>query len=224
MLFDGISMRNMRQQNMDSLFVGETVVDGKHLCLAVVCDGVGSTKKGAIASAFAVKVLRTWMLNLVDTDRLGLRLRDEIIRINNDLVSMAGQDGLSMASTVSALLLAGDRYYIAHAGDSRIYQVKEQAVKLLTVDQNNDGKLSQYLGKASDLEVFYNEGSGSRSRFLLCTDGLYKKTKIEFLMEAVKNAPKRNLRKALETMAMHAIEQGEQDNISLVLVICEDER
>lgn len=224
MHFDAMSVQNRRQYNMDSVFVGEKQVAGTHLCLAVVCDGVGSTQDGAFASSFAVRTLRDWLSGLEDTARLGLRLRDLILEINRQIDLRIRQDGRQMASTVSALLLAGERFYIVHLGDSRIYELGVQELVLLTHDQSNGGRLTEYLGKTSDPEIFYNEGYYGQSRFLLCTDGLYKKTDPDVLETFVKKASKRNIHKTLENMVQYAMEQGECDNISAVLILCENGR
>ena len=56
----GLSDGNLRQSNMDSLYVQERRIAGEAALLAVVCDGVGSTSDGAYASALATESLEAW--------------------------------------------------------------------------------------------------------------------------------------------------------------------
>lgn len=43
-------------------------------------------------------------------------------QIGSEAVFASGKKGLKTASTYSALLLCGSRYYIVHVGDSRVYR------------------------------------------------------------------------------------------------------
>ena len=59
-LYDGISLQNQRPVNMDSLLMKERAIDGRSVCMAVVCDGVGSMTDGAFAASSAVRQPRTY--------------------------------------------------------------------------------------------------------------------------------------------------------------------
>lgn len=53
--YDGISLQNGRSVNMDSLLLDSWQVGDEELCLAAVCDGVGSLTDGAFAASSAAR-------------------------------------------------------------------------------------------------------------------------------------------------------------------------
>jgi len=219
--YDGLSLQNQRKSNMDCLLLKERMIGGERCCLAAVCDGVGSLKDGAFASAAAVQMLISWLNRLESGQRIGLRLRDELLHINQHIIVEARTRGFHTASTLSALLLVGEKYYIAHVGDSRIYCLKDGELELLTCDQVRGGKLAACLGRSEQLDVIYNEGECGKQAFLVCSDGLYKRMDMSYLHTQLSCVNQRTMRKTLERLIQFVVERGEKDNISLALVICE---
>ena len=206
---------------MDSLLIKERVVNGHSVCIAVVCDGVGSTKDGSYASAITIKMISDWFEQITTTNRIGLLLRDYILRINEYIAQQAQERNLKTATTLSALLISNGRYYIANVGDSRIYGFKNQTLKLLTQDQSSNGKLTFWLGRPKWTEVFYNEGICEEQHFLICSDGLYKKMDNEYLQLELLKTNGKTLNQTIEHLVNHVVERGETDNISLAMVSCE---
>ena len=125
------------------------------------------------------------------------------------------------ATTLSALLLAGEKYYIVHTGDSRIYSMKDGVLKHLTQDQVLNGKLTSCLGRREKMDLFYDERNYDGEDFLLCTDGMYKRMNEKFLCDELSKIRRKNMRKSMEELARYTIEQGEHDNISLALLVHE---
>ena len=134
-----------REVNEDNFLVD------KKLSLFIVADGMGGHASGEVASHLAVHELR----NTVDAGRdvVDRFTRDaaavrpqEILTLLEHAVQTAGhtiyQRGVSepekrgMGTTTSALLIAGDRGFIAHVGDSRIYMVRGGQVVQLTEDHS----------------------------------------------------------------------------------------
>lgn len=222
--YDGSSIQNRRATNMDSVLIKERRIDGRSVCLAVVCDGVGSLADGAYAASSAVQLLSEWMDQLRDTQRLGLRLRDRVLEINRSIVRSARDSGVQTASTLSALLLLDGRYYVVHAGDSRIYLWQDGALRQLTMDQTASGRLTACIGRQETVPLLYNEGAEDGARFLLCSDGLYRRMDADFLQRELARLSRKNLRKTMERLMRFALERGETDNVSLALVICEKGR
>ena len=218
--YEGISLKNQRTVNMDSLLLKERAIQGEKLYLAVVCDGVGSLEEGAYAAGAAVRMLNNWFENLEDTNGLGLRLQDCVSNINLAVFAVSKRKQIKTACTLSCLLLTEDRYYVVHVGDSRIYLFQNAAARQLTKDQVREGRLSSAIGHKEELTACYTEGIvGEGQRFLLCSDGLYKRMSPEFLNAAVQRANRWNMKKILHLLAEHVIERGEQDNISAALLI-----
>lgn len=216
-----MSFQNKRDVNMDSLLLKQKMVAGTQLSLAAVCDGVGSMADGAFAAAQTVHELSSWMEALTDTRDLGLRMRDAVLQINQSILEQAQQQMLQTASTASVLLIADDCYYIVHSGDSRIYSHEKGVFEQLTHDHTLEGKLTSCLGRFHNPTLFCREGVCGEKKFLLCTDGLYKRQKPEFLSGELAQSKKRNLQKTIQRMVQHAVRCGETDNISAAIVLRE---
>lgn len=222
--YDGISLQNRRSVNMDSLLLKSRSIQGTELCLAAVCDGVGSLADGAFAASSAVRMLSNWFENLEDTARLGLRLRDYVSSVNLAIATKARNKQMETACTLSCLLLWNGQYCVVHVGDSRIYLWEGGALRQLTRDQVREGRLTSALGHRTDTDIFYTEGAcGEEQRFLLCSDGLYKRMDPALLSAAMQRLSRRNLQKILRQLTDYVIDQGEQDNVSVALLM-NDER
>jgi len=221
-IFDGMSIRNQRRTNMDSLLLKHGTLDGRSLYLAAVSDGVGSTENGGVAAAITIRAMDDWITTVDSGMGLGVSLCDCVLRANRLILSEINQEHGRGASTLSVLLLYEDRYYVAHVGDSRIYLLRGGELRKLTVDQSIDGKLTSYLGNPRMPEVVYREGETVRGDvFLLCSDGLYKRMEPQFLLESLMAVNRRNLKKVMEKLIRHVVDHGENDNISLALIIHE---
>ena len=223
-VYDGISLTNGRAVNMDSLLLKSRTVAGTEVCLAAVCDGVGSLADGALSAQWAVQMLYNWLENLEDAEELGARLRDYVQTMNLAIRTKAQKQQAETACTLSCLLLWRQWYCLAHVGDSRIYLWEQGALRQLTQDQARRGRLTQAMGHREHVTVFFQQGEQrGDQRFLLCSDGLYKRMEPETLGACMARLNRRSLQKALRQLTEHVISQGERDNISAALLI-KDER
>ena len=223
-VYDGISLTNGRAVNMDSLLLKSRTVAGTEVCLAAVCDGVGSLADGALSAQWAVQMLYNWLENREDAEELGARLRDYVQTMNLAIRTKAQKQQAETACTLSCLLLWRQWYCLAHVGDSRIYLWEQGALRQLTQDQARRGRLTQAMGHREHVTVFFQQGEQrGEQRFLLCSDGLYKRMEPETLGACMARLNRRSLQKALRQLTEHVISQGERDNISAALLI-KDER
>lgn len=223
-VYDGISLTNGRAVNMDSLLLKSRTVAGIEVCLAAVCDGVGSLADGALSAQWAVQMLYNWLENLEDAEELGARLRDYVQTMNLAIRTKAQKQQAETACTLSCLLLWRQWYCLAHVGDSRIYLWEQGALRQLTQDQARRGRLTQAMGHREHVTVFFQQGEQrGEQRFLLCSDGLYKRMEPETLGACMARLNRRSLQKTLRQLTEHVISQGERDNISAALLI-KDER
>ena len=223
-VYDGISLTNGRAVNMDSLLLKSRTVAGTEVCLAAVCDGVGSLADGALSAQWAVQMLYNWLENLEDAEELGARLRDYVQTMNLAIRTKAQKQQAETACTLSCLLLWRQWYCLANVGDSRIYLWEQGALRQLTQDQARRGRLTQAMGHREHVTVFFQQGEQrGEQRFLLCSDGLYKRMEPETLGACMARLNRRSLQKALRQLTEHVISQGERDNISAALLI-KDER
>jgi len=237
-----------REANEDNFLVD------KKLSLFVVADGMGGHASGEVASDIAVHEFR----NTVDSQREiiekfsagdpAVRPQDILTLLENAL-QLAGQainargkaepEKRGMGTTTSALLIAGDRGFIAHVGDSRIYLVRAGQVIQLTEDHSlineliKRGKLTKDGIENSPYKAYKNAVTRAvgvyetvqadtidfevlpGDQFLLCSDGLHAyltdEKVVEFLsQEDITEAPKRFVEMANTS--------GGHDNITAVVL------
>ena len=219
--YDGMSLRNLRSSNMDSVLLKERTFDRETVYLAVICDGVGSLEDGAFAAAMAVEKLNEWFDVLENTERIGIRLMDRVSEISASISILAKSRNLQTASTLSALLLTGERYYTVHTGDSRIYCIKSDNLIQLTTDQVSNGRLTSCLGREGNLRLQYDEGTNDARIYLLCSDGLHKRMEAQFLYQVLCDTKSTGIRRTMEKMVHYVVERGEKDNISLAILMSE---
>ena len=221
--YNGVSLQNNRQINMDSLLLKSRRIGDKDAMLAVVCDGVGSLADGGYASGTAVRLLNEWFGGETLTARAGIRIRDIILDINAYVIKEAANHNIDTASTLSALFLVDDYFYIAHIGDSRIYSYGDGLLKVLTNDDvSESGELTAYLGKRADIFMQCYEGAAPGKIFMVCSDGLYKKMDAGQIIEKMLDWDKRPHDAPVNSLARYVIERGERDNITLALIKATD--
>lgn len=221
-LFGGQSLQNKRRSNMDSMLLKQRTLNGQVTLLAVVCDGVGSLVDSAIASAMATQQLNEWFSHAESTERIGLRMRDVAWEINRAVLAKARQDGLRMATTLSALLLTENNYYITHIGDCRVYECDGRSLSVLTHDDvSESGKLTACIGISETPLLQYYEGPAAGKTFLVCSDGLYKGMDAQLLLQSIPFKNQRALTDTANKLIQSSIDRGSQDNISLALIKAE---
>jgi protein phosphatase len=148
----------------------------------------------------------------------------------------------SMGSTVVACLVRDARVTLVHVGDSRAYLLGPSGIRQVTrdhswvADQVANGTLTpeearrhpfrnvitQALGNGGDLDVAVQEIQVKElDRILLCSDGLSGMIQDEELWAIVQGAP--SLDAAAQRLVDKALENGGEDNITVVLVAFDSE-
>lgn len=218
-LYYGISLKNARPTNMDSVLLKTRQVGGENVLLAVVCDGVGSLQHGAFASGTAASGLGDWFNSLDNLERAGMKMRDAAQRLNTRIVQTVKEKNIQAASTLSAMLFFHGCYCIVHVGDSRVYASDGSTLSQLTCDDVSEtGALTAYIGQDRGLVLQYLEGSCDGKTFLICSDGLYKRMDREFLSVNIRADSTRTAKNSVDTLTRYVIERGEKDNITTALI------
>ncbi|MCL1892724.1 MAG: Stp1/IreP family PP2C-type Ser/Thr phosphatase [Holophagaceae bacterium] len=142
----------------------------------------------------------------------------------------------TMGSTVVACLINGKSVTMAHVGDSRAYKLSKDEIKQVTNDhswvaqQVSNGFLTieearvhpfrnvitQALGNSVDLEIEIGEFEiADFEAILLCSDGLTGMVDDEEILKIYSQAS--NLHDAVRSLVSKALENGGEDNVSVVL-------
>jgi serine/threonine protein phosphatase PrpC/CRP-like cAMP-binding protein len=253
MAADGESLRfwpvtdvgRVRDHNEDNFLVS------KKLQLFVVCDGMGGHAAGEVASSIAAKTVQEVisqqreMLTQFEQG-VGGASRTDILRLMEQAVQQACnavfQEGQrdetkrGMGTTLDALLILGERGFIGHVGDSRVYLYRQGSVHQLTEDHSlinellRRGRLSRdqidqlqhknavtrAVGVYESVEVDTIDFDVLRGdRFLLCTDGLHGYFESSELGKLFGETPEDGLSQKLVDLSN---ERGGKDNITSIIV------
>jgi PPM family protein phosphatase len=220
----------VRKKNDDSGYAGRY--------LAVVADGMGGHVGGDVASASTV--LDLVHLDHPDVAHPATTLADEIQSANiilNELVD-ANPKLSGMGTTVTALLLTGDRFRFAHIGDSRAYRLKDGVWEQISRDHTfvekllEEGRITpeeakvhphrnvimRVLGDSDaspelDLQEFPVEPG---EVWMLCSDGInavVPEEETERIMRAAGS-----VEDAARALVERTLELGSPDNVTAVVV------
>jgi PPM family protein phosphatase len=237
-----------RQHNEDNFLID------KKLSLFAVADGMGGHASGEIAAQIAVTDFRAAvearkdLLDAYAHHEDGITTQDILSALEN-AAQQAGvaifergqkeHEKRGMGTTLSALLLLGERAFIAHVGDSRVYLVRQNQAVQLTEDHSlvneliRHGKVTRESLAASPYASYKNAVTRALGvyettqvdtidleilpgdQFLLCSDGLHgylkEKDVTSFLADGHVTAIPQKL-------VDHANKGGGQDNITAVIL------
>ena len=126
----------IRSGNEDSFFAHATKERG----IFIVADGMGGHAAGEVASEMSVQIVSRELQDLLDV--YGEVAREKVaesLRIANRAIydrTIQEADKQGMGTTVSMLMVSGARYLIGQVGDSRIYLLRDGALRQLTKDHS----------------------------------------------------------------------------------------
>ena len=177
------SLTGPRPRNEDYVGVVTPVKEQLSIkgALIAVADGVSGNAGGGEASEMTVRTVCADYYATPDTWEPLASLDKVLTAANRWVISQANanRNMTGMATTLSLLLLRGQRYYFAHVGDTRIYLLRDGSLKQLTTDHVWDSPdmrhvLKRAVGLDRHLEVDFAEGSLQVGDiFALMSDGVW---------------------------------------------------
>lgn len=229
----------IRTSNQDSYAAGE--LPGS-VAWAVVCDGMGGTNGGNLASSTAVKIISERISSSYRQGMSFLSIKNmfmsAIIAANVSVFEMSKEkpELSGMGTTVVVAIVADERVYVAHAGDSRAYILSSGKLHQLTKDHSfvqemvDSGKLTadearedprknlitRALGVSEDLQIdFCEEEIKENDVLLICTDGLTNYVEPEEIYELTDDG---KFYEFAERLVNRANNNGGGDNVTVVTV------
>jgi serine/threonine protein phosphatase PrpC len=167
--------------------------------ILAVADGMGGHMKGELASSLTIQTIlekttsELGALHKSSRDEIAGWLKQTIQAANQAVYDSRKKADSDMGSTLVCALLSGNRAYLTHLGDSRVYLLREKSIQQLSTDHSlvqqmiSNGEISQdearnhpqrnvilrCLGEkpAVDVEIFTQDLLPG-DRLLLCSDGL----------------------------------------------------
>lgn len=241
---------NTRKINQDALLIKTSRMKNGDALLLAVFDGLGGMDQGEKMSQTAASMVSQWFdyefSMVAETEEpetvILSRLRQLLDNINSHLFYENSKASMSGGTTISMLLLWRGLRFVAHVGDSRIYEIDENGVKQLTKDHswvahevalghmtereaeesNRKNVILQCLGPREELDspqLTCKEGTVPAT-YVLCTDGFWHfsspKQMMYYFSPATINVEQ--IDDQLERMISEYIDQGEKDNITAIVV------
>ena len=220
--------------------ISQVILDEKGY-LFILCDGVGGTKAGEVASQTAAEdILKDYYK--LSTPSPQKSLVDTIIKINTKIKQLSCQNDRykGMATTLTALLIHQEQIHVCSVGDSRVYCLRQGTLTQLTEDQSHvwkyykQGELSKDEIRFHPLNNVLTHALGSNELlhihdidqhkqecligdiYLMCSDGLtdmLSDKKVQQIM-----AQQIDLEDISNELIDSANRYGGKDNITLILV------
>lgn len=214
--------------------------------LCVVCDGMGGSAAGEVASRLAVETIAARLgAGQIGTGTRGYQPRTAALgraveEANRVILEHARGDQAhaGMGTTVVGVWIEDGLASIAHVGDSRAYLFNKSGFEALTSDHSlveaqvqaglidreqslkseHQNILLRALGREPDVEVELSETTIAPSdRMLLCTDGLTRMVNDDGLARAIERYPG-DPQAACDYLIAAANDNGGPDNITVVII------
>ena len=218
----------LRKDNEDRYYINE---DEK---IFMIADGMGGHEHGQLASKLAVATMAENILKLEQP--LSLEKLEEIFKsVNTSVYELQQQLNADViGTTLTAAIVRDEQLYIAHAGDSRLYRLRDNKLEQLTIDHTYYAEmlrlgqldeaqtevkrnvLLKALGPEENIEGQYLQLEIlPEDLLLLFTDGLYNVLSEEEILQQV--SAEDNMAICVENLLQMALERGARDNLTVVL-------
>lgn len=224
----------VKKVNQDAVFCKHDIIDGHFIGVFAIADGVGGLSEGEVASSIAITSIEHWWDSILPEvigkiEKVKYTLKKSFRSANHEILEKSSEKDVRMATTLSALLIYDDYYYVVHIGDSRIYIMNKNHERLTSdhscvIDKIIDGVtfkknvLTQCLGYKNDIDIQDVTGKiHKKDIFMVCSDGIYKRLTDDAIFKIIKRK-RNNLEKCCRTLIEQAMSRGETDNISVILI------
>lgn len=233
----------VRQENQDSF--AYSISDDGSMAFLLVADGIGGNERGDLASRFVCELmLRDFRCfqqeGTRDIEAIKTFLRSTIILTNSALRNTNQSYNIAhpMGSTVVSAILIDGYIITAHAGDSRIYCLKDGELKRYTEDHSfinemiKRGKLTQEEAERHPYAHVIIQSMGvmdmvtpdvnvyertEQDRFLVCTDGVMLHVKDNTIRDVLAKAE--DARDAVRELISLALRGGGGDNVTAMCFV-----
>ena len=188
--------------------------------LFAIADGVSQCADGGLAARSTLQALALDYYATPETWSVAQALERLLLAQNRWLQANGG--GQPLLTTVSALVLRGRRFTLAHVGDCRVYRWHAGALLRISEDHVWDQPgmqhvLKRALGLDQHLVVDFLDGQLRQDEtFVLLSDGVWSTLGDTAIAAILRDLP--DLQSAAHTLVNAAHRAGSQDNASALLV------
>lgn len=239
-----------KKMNQDAYCLKIASTKKQKVAFAVLCDGMGGLKSGELASAFVVNAFCNWfenelpamLVNGFDSSQIEKRWNDITVQQGRKIMEYGKARGISLGTTLTAILMVNREYIYVQVGDSRIYRINNRGIRQITKDQTviaheieqkrlteeeakNDARqnvLLQCIGASRTIVPEIQVGSiHENDVFMLCSDGFRHKVAEEEMygiMAPSLLTSERMMKKSLVDLVELNKSRKENDNITALLI------
>lgn len=217
-----------RNEDFGGFVTPEAGIAGVKGWIAALADGVSGGEHGREAAESTVRNLLADYYATPDTWEVPHALDTILQSLNRWLVGQVAsrRETGGMACTLSALVLRGRRWHLAHVGDTRIYRLRGEHLEQLSEDHTweqpgMEHVLKRAVGLDTHLRVDYAEGElAEGDAFLIACDGVWQPLGHEELHRLMRlhQAPEA----AARNLVAEALRRGGGDNASALVVRVEE--
>ncbi len=223
--------------------------------LFLVADGMGGHASGEVASKMAAETISEFYQRTREDEDVTwpYKMDRSLSYVENRLVCAIKLANLrifetscrdirykGMGTTIVSTLVVGDKVYVGHVGDSRVYRIREGAIQQLTRDHSlledykeakpdmteeeernfpHKNVITRALGMRETVQVDIRAHQiKSGDVYLLCSDGLSGMVPDDQINQITGNA--KSLERAVAELVDAANRNGGTDNVTTLMLQC----
>lgn len=223
--------------------------------LFLVADGMGGHASGEVASKMAAETISEFYQRTREDEEVTwpYKMDRSLSYVENRLVCAIKLANLrifetscrdirykGMGTTIVSTLVVGDKVYVGHVGDSRVYRIRENGITQLTRDHSlledykeakpdmteeeernfpHKNVITRALGMRETVQVDIRAHQiKSGDVYLLCSDGLSGMVTDDQILQISANA--KSLERAVAELVDAANRNGGTDNVTTLMLQC----
>lgn len=228
-----------RNMNQDNYYIPQ---EDDKIQLFVLADGMGGYNGGEIASSLAVQSVIIYVKEHFSSIQLNkesiLAFIKQTIEYANQVVynkSKTEEELSEMGTTLEVCIIYNNKVFIGHVGDSRVYRIRKQFIRKLTIDHSyveklvRDGTITRQESYTHPKKNMLTKALGCDESIqpdvmvkgflkddilLMCSDGLTNLVSENEIYGMVVT----NTKTAVDNLIQRANDNGGLDNITVIII------
>lgn len=223
----------VRKWNEDTVLGVSVECSDKVFHVFVVADGMGGGIEGKSASSSVCSEIKKCLDNVDDSfnlDSLLIVLKQAVVKASDRIFYNTRSSGIS-GTTCTVLVTDSENYGYLHIGDSRLYEVSDEELKQITLDDTyvqrelskgnmteDEAKvhpkrhlLTKAVGVSKDTLVYKSGIKELNSPLVLTSDGFSEFITYELVNKVISGGD-------IGDIATNMLDKGQKDNLSAIIV------